>query len=120
MRRVSPCPASILKLFPEVDPPVVYKLSLFGQSLGFFFLLHFPEFVFELGRSGGDGEAERCTEREALLDLCGQLGYLLCPSYLYFEGRNDPSWGQEGPGAGGMLSLGLRPASSTHRGSWGI
>lgn len=55
-----------------------------------------------------------------LLDVCGQLGCVCCVPVVCGGGTDPCRRGQGGSGAGGMLSFGLRPASSTHHKSWGM
>lgn len=110
VRGESPRPTPIPKLCPEVGRPVVYKLLLFRQPLGFC-SLHFPEFVFG---SGWRGEPGGLAFR--LLDLCGQQGWV-CWALVVFCGGTDPAGARE---AQGLEELGFGPASSTHQKSQGM
>lgn len=105
VRGESPRPTPIPKLCPEVGRPVVYKLLLFRQPLGFC-SLHFPEFVFG---SGWRGEPGGLAFR--LLDLCGQQGWV-CWALVVFCGGTDPAGARE---AQGLEELGFGPASSTYQ-----
>lgn len=92
-------------------------LQVFGLWTSSWLFFYFPELFLDQGGvqevGGGRCAGRPCLPAARPLQPMGRGGVV--PQVFVFSGRTDPSWGQGGLGAGGMLSLGLRPASSTHR-----